>query len=241
MGEQVKAMHPRFIFLGLIWGIWGIVAGCNQPDETENQPTDDADTFTDDAAIDTFDDTGSASEHDTAPDVLLGTDPPRFSYEGYEEQYILTDDDDPEDVCRVRYELHAVAKPSVPCTICRWEAVVEKSNPTITVDLDNACENSELGLDASALSAGVGERVAYGFAEEAVGHANILMRYNPKSGRWEEFTVSNWDESISELRYKRRDGMCAYTAEGDTDLSTQGICGISGLAVVTELTGSGER
>ena len=90
------------------------------------------------------------------------------------------------------------------------------------------------------MSARSGERVAYGFARESIGHASILMRFNTRSGRWEEYTVSNWDPAVSEFRYKRRDGICAYAKEGENEPSTPGICGISGEAMVgqpADLTG----
>lgn len=237
----MNKMAPQSIIPPIISGIFFAMWGCSQSDSNDSQATDDPkDSPTDsmiDASVDTNSDPGWNTDHDTA----LGTDAPETLYKGFEDQYILTAADDPVDVCRVRYELHAVAEPAVPCPICEWDVVLEKRNPSVLVDLNNACANSDLGLDEAAISASVGERVAYGFAEESVGHASILMRYNIGSGRWQEYTVSNWDPAVSEFRYKRRDGMCFYADADESEPSTPGICGISGKATVTQPTDRKEK
>jgi hypothetical protein len=227
----------RAIVLGTLVTAWS----CSDPENDSDATTDTIETGSTDSSINTDNDTGTTAPRNTEPDTALGTLAPETAYEGFEELYILTADDDPIDICRVRYELHAVAEPAVPCTICEWDVVVEKRNPTVMVDVNNACENSDLGLDNAAISAHVGDRVAYGFAKESVGHANILMRYNLAAQRWEEYTVSNWDPVFSKFRYKRRDGMCAYAGDGDGEPSTSGICGISGEAAVTTLDDIDER
>jgi hypothetical protein len=193
--------------------------------DTTDVPTDVAP----DSVVDKFGDTNFGTDTDTE----IGTDAIETPYQGFEDLYILTSSDDPVDVCRVRYELHAVGEPEVPCEICEWDVVVEKSHPKVVLDLGGACANSDLGLDNAAIEASVGERAAFGFASEYVGHASILMRYNEASGRWEGFTPANWDPEISVLRYNSRDGICTYAGEGDTAPSTSGICGFSGEAIVS--------
>jgi len=223
-------MKRHFVFQMFIASVFGIPWSCGDADLEESRSTGDTEVATD-SASDTSEDTSTAPGGNTDPDTILGTEAPTISYEGFEDLYIMTADDDPVDVCRVRYPLRAVARPAVPCAICEWAVVVEKGNPEVMVDRHDACANSDLGLDDAAIAAGVGDRIAYGYADESVGHASILMRYNPANGRWEEYTVSNWDQA-SEFRYKRRDGMCAYAGEDETEPSTSGICGISGEATI---------
>jgi hypothetical protein len=237
----VNKMALQSIIQVIISGIFVAMWGCSESDNNDSRTNDDPKDSLTDSMIDPSVDTNSDPSWNTDPDTALGTDAPETSYQGFEDQYILTADDDPVDVCRIRYELHAVAEPAVPCTICEWDVVLEKRNPSVLVDLNNACANSDFGLDEAAISASVGERVAYGFAEESVGHASILMRYNIGSGRWEEYTVSNWNPLVSEFRYKRRDGMCSYAGADESEPSTSGICGISGKATVTQLTDRKEK
>jgi hypothetical protein len=234
-------MNRRFISKAVVAAIFVGSWGCNDAVKGDVRTTDDTGVFSTDSTTVSYEDTGTDTQGTLDSDVVLGTDDPQFSYEGFEDEYILTDDDDPTDVCRVRYELHAVAEPAVPCTICEWDVVMEKQHPSVLFDVDNACENSDLHLDEAAIAARVGERVAYGFARESVGHANILMRFNLESGRWEQYTVSNWDSTLSTLRYQRRDGMCAYAGADETDPSTTGICGLSGEAIVTKLTNLNQK
>lgn len=223
-------MNRRSILLFLISLVLLFAWGCGDDDNTDDEKSSNDDTEqTTDSTSDTFKDT----ESETEPNVELGTDPPETNYDGFEDLYILTDDDDPEDICRVRFDLVSVAEPAVPCTICEWDVVVERQNSQIMVNVNNACENSELGLSEETISGMVGERLAYGFAAESTGHANTLMKFNVESARWEELTISNWDSLESRFRYKRRDGICAFAAEGETKQLKSGICGISGEATVT--------
>lgn len=185
-----------------------------------------------DGEVDT---TEAATDSDTNTDADAGpdTDAITTAYDGFEELYILTNNDDPVDVCRVRYELHAVGTPAVSCTFCEWEVVVEKRNPTVVTDEGGACANSDLALDEAAIANAAGERIAYGFAREYVGHASILMRYNEASGQWDGIATADWDPSTSTLLYNKRDGLCAYSTADDTASSTSGICGFSGQATVS--------
>jgi hypothetical protein len=219
--------HPLFLSCHVI--ISGLFfTAC---DDTNEGATD----FTPDSVTDESGDTNSGANTDADSDTGIETDAIETPYQGFEDLYILTSSDDPVDVCRVRYELHAVDEPEVPCEICEWDVVVEKSHPKVVLDLGGACANSDLVLDEAAIEAPVGERVAYGFASEYVGHASILMRYNEASGRWEGFTPANWNPETSVLRYNNRDGICTYAGQGDTEPSTVGICGFSGEATVSNL------
>ena len=219
--------------------------GADATTDTATEKSGDMDTGTDaddtSTIADTMANTGTdeTSHSDAYTDEDSDTDKDSYigdimtPYEGFEELYILTNEDDPTDVCRVRYDLHAVGEPEVPCSICEWDVVVERSNPSVVVDLEGACANSDLSLDDAAIAGAVGKRDAYGFAREYVGHASILMRYNENTGQWDALTTSNWDPTTSALRYNRRDGLCSYGNAGEAGPPSTGICGMSGEATVS--------
>ncbi len=175
----------------------------------------------------------AGADADTEPDAGSDGSAAFTAYEGFEERYIMTSDDDPVDVCRVRYELRAVGEPSVACAECSWDVVVERRNPTVMVDVDNACANSELALDQAGIAAGEGERVAYGYVYEYVGHSNVLMHFDEELGAWEAVTFANWSEETGEFFYDRRDGFCSYGGNGPA-FDNPGICGLSGEAFVSD-------
>ncbi len=189
---------------------------------------DDADETNDIAPGDTAD---AGPEGDSESGAVPETSQATIAYDGYEDLYILTNSDDPADVCRVRYPLTAVADPSIPCDFCEWSVVVEKGDPEVVLDEHGACANSDLSLTEAEMAAAVGERIAYGFAREYVGHTSILMRYNEDAGQWGGSATANWDPETGELSYDHRDGVCSYV--GDTEPSTSGICGLSGAATVS--------
>lgn len=227
-------MKHKKSLMFFVLGVFFAACGSNN-----NAGGGDSDTSTDsmtDESRDTNTASDSGADRDTDEDTDSSSEPSAdggvTSYEGFEEQYILTNADDPEDVCRVRYEVHAVGEPEVSCEVCEWDVLVEMSNPQVVLDLGGACANSDLALDDAAIASGAGRRVAYGFAREYVGHASILMRYNDASGQWEALTTANWNQSESTLKYNRRDGICSYLDAEDTDSSVSGICGMSGEATV---------
>lgn len=155
------------------------------------------------------------------------------SYQGFEEVYITTGDDDPVDVCRIRYELRAVGEPSSACAECSWDVLIERRNPSVIVDVDHACANSDLALDAAGVAAFEGEPVEYGYVDEFMGHSNVLVRLNRDRGTWEAVTFANWSETTGDLFYDRRDGFCGYGGDGPS-FENQGICGLYGEAVVSD-------
>jgi hypothetical protein len=198
----------------------------------DNDDNDGSDTPSDSGAdgVSTRD-TGTDSE--TELDAGLDVGVSLTSYRGFEERYLMTSDDDPMDLCRVRYELYAVGEPSIACTACVWDVVVERRNPRVVVDVDDACANSDLALDETGIAAGAGTRVAYGYVNEFIGHSNVLMRFNQELGVWEAVTFANWSEETGEFFYDRRDGLCGYGGSGAA-FENSGICGFSGEAAVSD-------
>jgi hypothetical protein len=122
--------------------------------------------------------------------------------------------------------------PSVPCGECEWAVVVETQNPSKMVDLDGACANSSLNMDDAAITASAGERKAYGYVLEYLGHNPALMRLNEELGAWEPLVYAAWSAETGELMYDRRDGSCDYEVSTEPGVVKTGICGLEGEAIV---------
>lgn len=242
-------IHVMFLFIMCSLG----VSACNDEtaDTNNNEPLAGSgepiihlDAATNTAAsggnVETKTDTGQAGtiettvpvEADSTTNSSAGINDTLPIYEGFEEQYIMTNEDDPVDVCRVRYELHVVGAPSIACTECLWSVVLERRNPNIITDVDNACAESELLLDDAAIAASVGQQVSYGYIKEFVGHSNVLMFLDEALGKWDAMTFANWSDETNEFSYDRRDGFCSYGGSAGA-YENSGICGLSGEAVVS--------
>jgi hypothetical protein len=200
----------------------------NTTDSADGAHGEDSDGAGSDDSDTGIPDDGSGGDSDTGPVT---------QYEGFEERYIVTEADW-SDICRVRYEVRAVGEPSVPCEECEWDVVVEMRNPEVVIDVGGACANSDLGLDAEAMSAGDGGRVAYGYIVEYMGHPDSLMYLDESRGVWEAVTVASWNETQRTLTYDRRDGYCSFRTD-DNDSAQTGICGMYGEATVSEEADAG--
>ena len=119
--------------------------GCGDDNnDGEDQSANDTAEHTTDFASDDAEDGGTDDE----PNADLGTDPPEATYDGFEELYILTADDDPVNICRVRFDLVSVAEPAVPCTECEWDVVVERRDPEVMLNVNNTLFNLKKGSAA---------------------------------------------------------------------------------------------
>jgi hypothetical protein len=189
----------------------------SRENETETVPQD-----TDEPATDTIDGTDTETESEPGTDstavyenqgmcgVSGEAEVTTTSFVGFEEHYLIEEEDSSADRCRVRYALHSVGTPAVPCDACVWSFIVEKTTPQVITDLEGACAKSTLGLDDNAIASMDGERIAYGYVEEYVGHSNVLMRLNDTAQAWEAVTFAFWDETTTILYYDRQDGYCGY-------------------------------
>lgn len=132
------------------------------------------------------------------------------AFNGFEEHYLIGEEGLGRELCRVRYSLRFVEEPEVPCDSCSWTAVVEKGNPEVLLDEEGTCARSALRLDEEAIRTQVGQRIAYGYTSEYVGHSSVLMQINEESGAWEAVTFASYDEASRALFYDHRDGYCGY-------------------------------
>src|SRR5690606_26107190 len=139
------------------------------------------------------------------------------TFEGYEEFYIIGDAGFGEDICVVRFDIVRVGDAPEGCDDfagaqdeCLWTHLVEYRNPSVELDENGVCANSELGLDAEAIAEIEGSQVAYGFVSEYQGHNSVLLELNPTNGQWIPAGNATWDEETSAFRFDARDGVCAY-------------------------------
>jgi hypothetical protein len=80
----------------------------------------------------------------------------------------------------------------------------------VLIDNQGVCAASELGLNASAIDAIDGSRVAYGFVEEYFGHNSVVLRFRPSAEDWQPAGNASWDATSSEFLFDQRLGHCAY-------------------------------
>jgi hypothetical protein len=139
------------------------------------------------------------------------------TFEGYEEFYIIGEEGFGDDICVVRFDIVRVGAAPEGCDQfagaqdeCLWTHLVGYRNPSIELDENGVCANSELGLDAEAIAEIEGSEVAYGFVSEYQGHNSVLLERNAQSGQWIPAGNATWDEETSAFRFDARDGVCAY-------------------------------
>ena len=93
---------------------------------------------------------------------------------------------------------------------CEWTSLVKYDNPSVLVDVNETCANSQLFLTSEVIAEIKGSVTAYGFVREYLGHNSVLMRYDPNAEAWHPAGNAAWDEELSRLRFDRRDGYCGY-------------------------------
>jgi hypothetical protein len=142
------------------------------------------------------------------------------TFDGYEERFILGDEGLGGPVCVVRYDFKKVSMTPQPgcnvcegtnCTPCEWTHVVEYSNPTVMLDMNGACANSELGFTTAKIQSYVGMRPSIGFVREVLGaHGSAMMKYDTAMQKWDVFGNATFDPAMGRFNHDYRDGICLY-------------------------------
>jgi hypothetical protein len=139
------------------------------------------------------------------------------SYRGFDELYLVGERGLGQELCVVRYPVESVGPAPAGCQdfagqqdACEWAYRLEYGNPSVLTDDAGVCKNSDLALDAAALAAIPGTRVAYGFVDEYAGHNSVLLEYDEPRQRWLASGNASWDSETSDFIYDRRDGFCGY-------------------------------
>jgi hypothetical protein len=128
-------------------------------------------------------------------------------YSGTEELALVAEEGWGADVCRVGMSLTSTAS-RTDCDECAWAFDLVVSDAQVLTDDDPDCLHL-LGLDLDDVSALDGATVSYGFQEEFIGHAAVLMT-DRGSGLWEPLAYVVYDEETGEFTYDWEDGCVSY-------------------------------
>jgi hypothetical protein len=131
-------------------------------------------------------------------------------FSGFEEYFLIGEEGFGDDICVVRFETERSGAAPDGCTDCAWSHRVKLSEPTVVLDVDGVCENSELGFDADTIAEVEDSEPAYGFVEEFAGHASVLMKYDEAQALWDAFGSATYDAAEGTLKFERRNGFCGY-------------------------------
>jgi len=142
------------------------------------------------------------------------------AFDGYEERFIWGDEGTGDLVCIVRYDFKKVSTaPQAGCTACEgtirtpceWTHVVEYSNPTVMLDTNGACANSDLAFTAAKIQSYVGMRLSIGFVREVAGaHGSAMVTYDTAMQKWGVFGNATFDPANGMFNHDYRDGICLY-------------------------------
>jgi hypothetical protein len=124
---------------------------------------------------------------------------------GTEEYRFTGDEGDGALLCHVRYDLEATG-PRGDCAACIWAFDLEIKNAAVVVD-KGPCMTI-LGVDAGSIDSWNGTTKAYGFDDDYVGHAEILMFHDGAS--WVPLEYASWDPLKKTIAYEKWDGLYAY-------------------------------
>jgi hypothetical protein len=128
-------------------------------------------------------------------------------YEGYDEIYLIGDDGNGEEVCRVRVAVTSTTS-RTDCEDCDWAFDVVYGAAEVVTDVDSACEVA-LELDKTALAALEGTEMAYGYNPDYIGHAKVLMTY-AEDGVWTPAAYATYDELTGAFSYDREIAIVKY-------------------------------
>ena len=133
------------------------------------------------------------------------------SYMGYAEFFIIGEAGLGTDVCAVRFDVNRVGAAPAGCTDCNWSHQVQFTNPTVTTNVDGACDANDAipAIDAAGRAALTGSKSSRGFSK-ITGHGDALMKYDDMMKMWIEVGRGNWDQPTSSLGYNITTGNCSY-------------------------------
>ena len=130
------------------------------------------------------------------------------SYSGVEELYFIANDGAGIELCRIAYDVQAFAQRN-DCNDCQWAHDLEISQAAVVAEDGVGCDGIShiLGFGAADVSDLDGTYLSYGYDEDFMGHAAVLMMY---VGNWNPVSYATWDEVSGDFDYDRQDGLYEY-------------------------------
>ena len=205
----------------LLTVLWIACPACNGGDDDDVADDDVADDDTGDDDTTAGDDDDTVADDDTgdddsaAPIALAGHSGEAIvdetSYDGWEELFIIADEGDGEDLCRIRYDLDSVA-PRDDCDLplgdCAWGHDLVLSDVVIVAESDVGCAG--FGYDATALAALEEGEVSYAYIPEYSGHPDVMAMYDEAGAAWQVVAFASWDAGSGAFAYTWEDGYPTY-------------------------------
>ncbi len=155
-------------------------------------------------------DSGTVTVTDTEPPqgllVRSGSATVSDSYTGSEQLRFTGDEGAGELLCELVFELTSTTVRD-DCEDCLWAFDLVLSGAQVLVDEAGACLALH-GVDASTVSTWDGTTRSYGYNDDYVGHAKVLMFDDGEA--WIPVTMVTWDADAGSLSYDWIDGYHAY-------------------------------
>lgn len=181
--------YPRLLALLIALGL----VACDGPRDDDSASGDD----------------DSADDDDATPRALLGYEGAAVvdagSYAGTEVLVIEADEGMGGELCRVSYALTSTAARD-DCDACAWAFELVVSDVTIVYEGGVGC--GPFGYSTDDLVALDGSTRSYGFAEEYIGHASMLMVHD--GNLWQGLSFATFIEETGDLSYGWDDAYVSY-------------------------------
>ncbi len=127
------------------------------------------------------------------------------SYAGDEILVLEADEGAGDELCRVSYTLTSTAQRD-DCAVCDWAFDLVLSDPTIVYESGVGC--GPFGYAAEDVAALDGEPRSYGYAEEYVGHASMLLAHD--GSLWEGLSFATYVPETGDFSYGWEAAYVAY-------------------------------
>ncbi len=182
----------------------GDTGGAEGPDDSGDtaQETGDTGGETGDSA-----DTGDTGEPAGGDGLLLWEGTATVTadaYEGSEDILLLADMGLGDALCQVRYSVLSTSV-RTDCGACLWAFDVVLG-PAEVIEDKGACQLA--GYDEAAIAAIEGSTRGYGYAEEHIGHAAVLLV--DQGGGWDAVAFASWVEQTGAFSYEWEQAYVQY-------------------------------
>jgi len=188
-------LRPSAILLSMLLTLGGCTGSSAADDDDSGTGGSDDDTSGDDDDVATR----AVLSYEGSAQIDQG------SYVGTEDLVLVSDEGMGDELCRVSYTLTSTAERD-DCSACSWAFDLVVSGPAITAEAGVGC--AAFGYTTADITSLDGSTRAYGYAEEYVGHANMLMVHD--GSLWQGLSFATFDEPSGGLSYGWDDAYVTY-------------------------------